>query len=52
MGYRGVIAVGGQAIAQEPEWVREIGADLTARNGLELLRVLRCRGITSQARKE
>jgi methanogenic corrinoid protein MtbC1 len=52
IGYGGVIAVGGQAIAQEPELVGEIGADLTARNGLELLRLLRCRGITSQGRKE
>jgi methanogenic corrinoid protein MtbC1 len=44
-GYRGVIAVGGLAILQEPALVREIGADLTARNGLELVRVLRCRGL-------
>jgi methanogenic corrinoid protein MtbC1 len=51
-GYRGVIAVGGLAIVQEPELVGEIGADLTARNGLDLLRQLRRRGLGSQARKE
>ena len=44
-GYGGVIAVGGLAIGQEPSLVGEIGADLTAGNGLELLRLLRARGL-------
>jgi methanogenic corrinoid protein MtbC1 len=49
-GYGGVVAVGGLAIQQEPELVGGIGADLTARNGLELVRVLRCRGLGRGAR--
>jgi methanogenic corrinoid protein MtbC1 len=49
-GYAGVVAVGGLAIQREPELVEEIGADLTARNGLELVRVLRGRGLGRRAR--
>jgi methanogenic corrinoid protein MtbC1 len=45
IGYPGVIAVGGLPIQQDPALVRVIGADLTARNGLELVRVLRSRGL-------
>jgi methanogenic corrinoid protein MtbC1 len=48
-GYRGVIAVGGLAIQQDPALVREIGADLTARNGLELVRELRRLGLGRRA---
>lgn len=44
-GYEGVVAVGGLAIQQEPGLVAEMGADLTARNGLELVRALRSRGL-------
>lgn len=44
-GYGGLIAVGGLTIEQEPALVGEIGADLTAPNGLELLRLLRARGL-------
>jgi methanogenic corrinoid protein MtbC1 len=52
IGYGGVIAVGGQAILQEPDLVGVIGAGLTARNGLALLRILRRRGVGSPSRKE
>ena len=36
--------VGGAAVNRDPSLVERVGADLTARNGLELLRRLRSRG--------
>ena len=40
VGYSGVIAVGGAAVQRDPALVGEIEADLTARNGLDLVRAL------------
>jgi methanogenic corrinoid protein MtbC1 len=40
-GFAGVVAVGGRAINETPDLVRQIGADVTARNGPSLVRVLR-----------
>ena len=48
-GYGGVIAVGGLAIQRDPALLATIGGDVTARNGLELVRVLRKRGLTGRA---
>jgi hypothetical protein len=42
-GYDGLIAVGGAAINRDPSLVAAVGADLTAANGLELVRKLRGR---------
>ena len=39
-GYAGLVVVGGAAINNEPARVAQIGADLTARNGVELIRRL------------
>lgn len=36
-----LIVVGGRAIAEDPSLVRRVGADMTARNGLELVHRLR-----------
>jgi hypothetical protein len=44
-GYAGLIAVGGRAVSRDPSIVARLGADLTAANGLELVRRLRARGI-------
>jgi methanogenic corrinoid protein MtbC1 len=40
-GYRGLIAVGGRVIAQDVSLVKKLGADLTASDGLDLVRRLR-----------
>ena len=40
-GYAGIIAVGGGAVLRKPDLVHQIGADLTAPNGLILLKNLR-----------
>lgn len=37
-GFTGVVAVGGRAVARDPNCVQSLGADLTAANGLELAR--------------
>ena len=42
-GFDGLIAVGGLAVQQQPSIVTTIGADLTAPNGLILVRALRSR---------
>ncbi|MGC3945406.1 MAG: cobalamin B12-binding domain-containing protein [Chryseolinea sp.] len=43
--YRGLAIVGGRIITQRPELVTEMGADLTAPNGVMLLRELKKRSI-------
>jgi methanogenic corrinoid protein MtbC1 len=44
-GHRGLIAVGGRIIARDPALVDKLGADLTASDGLDLIRRLRQRDI-------
>jgi hypothetical protein len=41
--FGGVVAVGGRPINMNPSLVQTLGADLTARNGAALVRVLRPR---------
>ena len=42
-GYQGLVVVGGSAIQRDRSRVQMLGADLTARNGLHLVRLLRLR---------
>jgi methanogenic corrinoid protein MtbC1 len=42
-GFAGLVAIGGNAVNGDPSLLREVGADLTARNGAELVHVLRPR---------
>ena len=44
--FRGLIAIGGRAVNCNPSLVEQLGADLTAPNGLRLVRVLRHRFAT------
>lgn len=44
-GYAGLIVVGGGAVNRDPGIVGRLGADLTADNGLELVRRLRAKGL-------
>lgn len=45
-GFRGVIVVGGSVIDADPSLIGQMGADLTARDGLELIRKFRHLGIS------